>query len=161
MPQTTATGFASGRAGCSPNGSTVESTRFGTLEVEPDAVIEFPAGLIGLGGHRFVLLARDEDSAFAWLHSLEEGDLALPVTNPFRFFEDYEVEISDAEAERIGVTDPADADVWVTVRAGTEATDFTANLLAPILVSHGRGHQVINEAAGVDVKAPLFAGDEA
>jgi len=29
---------------------TVESTRFGTLELAPETVIEFPAGLIGLGG---------------------------------------------------------------------------------------------------------------
>ena len=39
---------------------TIDSTRFGTLEVAAEAVIEFPDGLIGLGGSRYALLARDE-----------------------------------------------------------------------------------------------------
>ena len=66
-------------------------------------MIEFPNGLIGLGGTRYALLARSDDSAFVWLHSLDDPDLALPVTNPWRFFDDYEVELSDDEAARIGL----------------------------------------------------------
>ena len=31
---------------------TLESTRFGQLEIPHDAVVEFPNGLIGLGGRR-------------------------------------------------------------------------------------------------------------
>ena len=135
---------------------TIESTRFGTIEVQPDAVIEFPEGLIGLGGTRFALVARDENSPFVWLHSLDEAGLALPVTNPFRFFSTYEVELSDAEADRIGVHDAEACDVYVTVRAAAELEDFCANLLAPILISNGRGWQVINEAPGHAPCAPLF-----
>ena len=66
------------------------------------------------------------------------------------------MEVSDSEAQRIGVTDPAQADVYVTVRAGEAIEDFRANLRAPILVSGGRGHQVINEAPGTSVRTPLF-----
>ena len=135
---------------------TIESTRFGTMDIAPEAVIDFPSGLIGLPGNRYTLVARDEDNVFLWLHSVDHPELALPVTNPWRFFEDYEVELSDAEAERIGVTDPANADVWVTVRSGESLADFTANLRAPILVSAGKGHQVINEADLAPVRAPLF-----
>ena len=136
---------------------TMESTRFGTIEVASEAIIEFPDGLIGLGGKRFALVARDENSPFQWLHSLDDAGLALPVTNPFRFFSAYEVELSDQTAERIGVTSPEDADVYVTVRAASDIADFCANLLAPILVSNGRGFQVINEAPGHAPCAPLFA----
>src|SRR3954465_14041141 len=82
---------------------TLESTRFGQLEIPHDAVVEFPNGLIGLGGKRYALLARSEDATFVWLHSLEDPDLALPLTNPWRFFTSFEVELADDEAERIGV----------------------------------------------------------
>ena len=58
---------------------TVESTRFGTLEIKPEAVLSFPRGLIGLGGSRYALLSTDPDSPFSWLHSVEDPDLALPV----------------------------------------------------------------------------------
>jgi len=64
---------------------TIDSSRFGTLEVPAEDVIEFPAGLIGLGGSRYALVATD-DSAFSWLHSLDDPTLALPVTNPWHFF---------------------------------------------------------------------------
>ena len=135
---------------------TIESTRFGAVEVPDNAVLEFPNGLIGLGGQRYTLIAREESAPFLWLHSLDDPSLAIPVTNPWFFFSSYEVEVSDSEAERIGVTDPAQADVYVTVRAGEAIEDFRANLRAPILVSGGRGHQVINEAPGSSVRTPLF-----
>jgi flagellar assembly factor FliW len=134
----------------------IESTRFGAIEVPDQSVLEFPNGLIGLGGTRYTLIAREESAPFLWLHSLDDASLAIPVTNPWFFFSTYEVEISDAEAERIGVTDPSQADVYVTVRAGETIEDFRANLRAPILVAGGRGYQVINEASSTSVRAPLF-----
>jgi len=133
---------------------TFESTRFGTVEVEADAVFEFPTGLIGLGGSRYAFVAADADAPFAWLHSVEEPDVALPVTNPWLHFADYEVELSDADTARVG--DDADVDVWVTVRAAGELSGFSCNLRAPIVISNGRGHQVINEAPDAPVRAPLF-----
>jgi flagellar assembly factor FliW len=135
---------------------TIDSTRFGALDVPDDAVIEFPNGLIGLGGTRYTLIAREESAPFLWLHSVDDPSLAIPVTNPWSFFASFEVEISDAEAERIGVSDPSEAEVLVTVRAGESVEDFRANLRAPILIAGGRGHQVINEARGTSVRAPLF-----
>lgn len=134
----------------------IDSTRFGAIEIADEAVLEFPTGLIGLGGNRYTLIAREESAPFLWLHSLDDPSLAIPVTNPGLFFGEYEVEISDSEAARIGITDPAAADVYVTVRAAEAIEDFRANLRAPILVVNGRGHQVINEAKGTSVRAPLF-----
>jgi len=136
---------------------TIESTRFGSLDIADDAIIEFPNGLIGLGGSRYVLIAREESAPFLWLHSVDDESLAIPVTNPWQFFASFEVEISDSEAQRIGVSDPSEAEVLVTVRAGESIEDFRANLRAPILIAGGRGHQVINEARGQSVRAPLFA----
>lgn len=136
---------------------TVNSTRFGEFEVPPEALIEFPDGLIGVGGSRFVLLTREESGAFKWLQDAERGELALPVTDPFPFFPDYEVRISDAEAERIGIAAADEADVLVIVRAAEALEDFSVNLLAPLLVSRGVGHQVINEAPAA-VRVPLLAG---
>ena len=134
---------------------TIESSRFGTLEIASEDVVEFPTGLIGLGGKSYAFVAPSEDGAFAWLHSLDDPELALPVANPWHFFSDYEVDLSDEAAKPISA-DPADVAVWVTVRAGAELADFYANLRAPILVAEGKGHQIINEAADAPVRAPLF-----
>ena len=135
---------------------TFNSSRFGSVEIDADAVIEFPAGLIGLGGARYALVATDADAPFAWLHSVDDPDVALPVTNPWLHFGDFTVDLSDADTARIGAEDPSEVDVWVTVRAAGHPSDFSCNLRAPIVVWKGRGHQVINEAPDTSVRAPLF-----
>jgi flagellar assembly factor FliW len=132
---------------------TIDSPRFGTLEIASEDVIEFPHGLIGLGGQRFAIVERE--GSFSWLHSIDDPSLALPVTNPWDFFADYSVELSDEDSEPINAA-PADVAVWVTVRAGAELADFYANLRAPILVAEGQGHQVINESPDAPVRAALF-----
>ena len=138
---------------------TIESSRFGQLEVDPGSVLEFPEGLIGLAGSRYALIADDPDAPFLWLQSLDDPSLALPVTNPHRFFADFAVEVVDEDAERLGLEDASGAmDVYVTVRAAPAPEDFTANLKAPILVRAGQAWQVINQAPGCELRVPLFPG---
>jgi flagellar assembly factor FliW len=139
---------------------TLQSSRFGEITIPEDTVIDFPSGLIGLDSRRFTLLARSEESVFSWLHSLDDPTLALPVTNPWRFFPDFAVELGDEEAARLGISGPGDAAIYVTVRAAAALNDFTANLRAPILVVGTTGHQVINQVRETPVRAPLFAGAE-
>lgn len=134
----------------------IESSRFGTVEIAQDSIIEFPDGLIGLGGHRYALIARDPDSPFLWLHSLEDPGIALPVCNPLRFFADYAVEVSDEDAERLGLDASTATDVYVTVTATPEPAHCTANLRAPILIYQGTAAQVINHAPGAVLRAKLF-----
>jgi flagellar assembly factor FliW len=135
----------------------IESSRFGRVDIDPDTVVAFPDGLIGVGGSRYALLATDAESPFLWLHSIDDPALALPVTNPHRFFADFKVELSDDDAERLALDDATAVDVYVTVCAGSALDDFTANLKAPILVWAGHGHQVINQAPGCELRARLFA----
>jgi flagellar assembly factor FliW len=136
---------------------TIESSRFGRVEIDPGSVIEFPDGLIGLAGSRYALLARDPETPFLWLQSLEDPELALPVTNPHQFFSQFAVEVTDEDAERLGADATGETDVYVTVRAAEALEDFVANLRAPILVIAGRGYQVINQAPGSELRTPLFS----
>jgi len=127
--------------------TTIDSTRFGRIEVAQDGAIEFPHGLAGLASTRFTLVARAQDDAFLWLHSLEDPALALPVVDPRRFFADFALEPAP----------PAGAAIYVTVRASERLEDFTANLRAPLVVVDGIGEQVINDAPGAELRAALFA----
>ncbi len=45
----------------------------------------------------------------------------------------------------------------MTVRASERLEDFTANLRAPLVIHDGIGRQVLNEAPGAELRAPLFA----
>ena len=61
---------------------TFQSIRFGTVEIQPEDVIEFPFGLIGLGGVRYALIDRNPGTGFLWLHAVDDPALALPVVSP-------------------------------------------------------------------------------
>jgi flagellar assembly factor FliW len=134
----------------------LESSRFGRIEVDERAVIEFPEGLIGLGGTRYTLVENTPEGPFAWLHSLEDGALALPVTNPHHFFADFGLELNELEAQRLGIDESSALTVYVTVRAAPVLADFVANLRAPIVIHGTTGFQVINQAPGCELRAPLF-----
>jgi flagellar assembly factor FliW len=135
---------------------TIDSSRFGSVQVPAEEVIEFPLGLIGLGGSRYTLLDRNPGSGFLWLHSLEDPALALPVVDPRRFLPGFALELNKEERERIGVEDPAAAQLYVTVRAAPDPAEVVVNLRAPLVVAEGVGHQVLNTAPGAELQAPLF-----
>jgi len=133
-----------------------ESVRFGTVEVAAGDVIEFPDGLVGLGGLRYTLLDRNPGTGFLWLHCVEDPALALPVVGPHQFFADFHLEVSDEDHEKLGLEDLSSVRLLVTVRATPNPLDITANLRAPLVIHEGRGFQMINLVEGAPLQAPLF-----
>jgi len=133
-----------------------QSIRFGVVEIEDEDVIEFPLGLIGLGGLRYTLLERNPGTGFLWLHAVEEPAIALPVVSPFQFFPDFTLEIAPEDRERTGLEDLAGAQLYVTVRATPDPLDITANLRAPLVMIDRTGYQVLNTNEHAPLQAPLF-----
>jgi flagellar assembly factor FliW len=136
---------------------TFESIRFGTVEIAAEDVIEFPFGLIGLGGLRYTLLDRNPGSGFLWLHAVDNPALALPVVSPHQFFSTFTLEIAPEDRERTGIEDATGAQLYVTIRATPDPADITANLRAPLLIRDGHGYQVLNTHEDAPLQAPLFA----
>jgi flagellar assembly factor FliW len=135
---------------------TFQSVRFGAVEIPASDVIDFPLGLIGLGGSRYALLDRNPGTGFYWLHSVDDAALGLPVVHPEIFFADFALEIAPEDREQTGIEDLGAASVYVTVRASSDPLQTTANLRAPIVVAGGRGYQVINMHENAPLRAPLF-----
>ncbi|HLM86668.1 MAG TPA: flagellar assembly protein FliW [Solirubrobacteraceae bacterium] len=136
---------------------TFQSIRFGTVEIQPQDVIEFPFGLIGLGGLRYALVDRNPGTGFLWLHALDNPALALPVVDPHQFFPDFSLQIAPEDRERTGIEDLAGAQLYVTVRATPNPLDITANLRAPLVIRDGHGYQVLNMNEDAPLQAPLLA----
>ncbi len=135
---------------------TFESARFGTVEISEEDVIEFPRGLIGLGGRRWALLDRNPGTDFRWLHNLEDPALALPVVPPGSFFADFAFDVAEEDLREAGIAELGDTRVYVTVRATPEPREITANLRAPIVIHEGRGFQLLNTVEDAPLQAPLF-----
>ncbi len=137
----------------------IQSTRFGPIEIREDAVLTFPDGLPGLRGQEWAFVAKSDDSPFYWLHSLEDPDVAVPVTSPWLFFRDYEVRVPETEARSLGLDDPNNAYIVCVVRATENIADFTINLAGPLIINAATriGRQVLNDAGGYSVRHPLFS----
>jgi len=127
----------------------IETTRFGRIEVDEEAVITFLQGLFGFEERRrFVVLCLDEKSPFRWLQSLEDPSLAFVVIEPRHFMPDYAPTISDADVEALGLEadTPYLTFVIVTIPPG-KPEEMTANLMGPIIINAATriAHQVIVE----------------
>ncbi|MBM6401476.1 flagellar assembly protein FliW [Phycicoccus sonneratiae] len=75
------------------------------------------------------------------------------------FFPDYHPELDDPTAERLGLTDAADAQVLLIVTVAEDVTRSTANLLAPVVVNARTlaAEQVVLTGQDFPLRAPLIA----
>ena len=91
----------------------IDSPRLGLLEIPSDQTVEFPSGLPGFESlHRYSLLhpqGEGDSPIYFTLQSLEDPAVAFDITDPARFGCDYQIVLSDSQADAIGLTDPADA----------------------------------------------------
>lgn len=138
----------------------LETTRFGTIRVQAEDIITFEDGLVGLEQYqRFVLIRHDEEGPFWWLQSVDEPSLALLLIDPWYFRADYEVVLSDAEAERLRIDESTPKVVLTTVSIPSgKPHAMTSNLLAPLVINLELrlGRQVILEDERYHTRHPIL-----
>jgi flagellar assembly factor FliW len=112
----------------------VHTTRFGTVEVDEQRIITFPAGLLGFSSFkRYTLLQPDDEGVFFWLQSVDAPDLAFVVTDPSLWVREYEATIRREQMEELGMSKLDDAQVFVIVNKYDRS--LTANLQGPLVVN--------------------------
>jgi flagellar assembly factor FliW len=121
--------------------------------------INFPAGLPGFPtAHRFELAPwGPAGSPFLLLSSADDPNVGFVVVPPWVFYPEYEFELDNGMAERLGLREASDAVIFAVVTLRDRPEDSTLNLLGPIVVnrfSH-EAAQVVLPSAGYSVRAPL------
>ncbi len=127
----------------------IETTRFGAIQIPEEAQLDFPRGLYGLVGIRgYCLLPHDDLGAFQWLQATEAPAIAMVITDPFRFFPGYEVDIPDQAAELLQATAAGDVAIYTGITVAADRQQIFTNLLGPLVVNHrtGIGMQIIQDA---------------
>jgi flagellar assembly factor FliW len=115
---------------------TVETSRFGEIIYSGEDLLFFPRGLPAFEHRNRWVLTGDEDNAIKWLQSIEDGELALPVTTSDAIMPDYNAKISEDDLDLVGSRDPVDLALLIVVSIPEAAPwNMTANLRAPILVN--------------------------
>jgi flagellar assembly factor FliW len=125
----------------------IQTTRFGVVHVDPDAILAFPNGILGLGNCRhWVLLADAHNDALAWMQSTTRPDIALAVVSPRRYVPDYQVRVTRGELKSLDLKDLRQAEVLVIVSRND--FELTLNLKAPLVINLEQrlGRQVISNA---------------
>lgn len=116
----------------------VETYLFGTVEVNPDSVIQFPGGLVGFEDQKRFMLAYEEDkgtpNSFT-LQSLDNPSVAFQIIDPTSLGFNYELVLSDAENASLQTPASADVAVMLIVFKQEEGQPMGANFRAPLIIN--------------------------
>ncbi len=136
----------------------VHTQRFGDLDVDPATLIQLDEGLLGFPEERhYCLLESTPGGSVRWMQSVERPELAFLVVDPYEFFEEYEVHLSDALAAEMALDRPAEAAVLALLSIQEEKR-VTANLLGPVVINTRtrRGKQVVLDDARYGTRHELL-----
>lgn len=124
----------------------LETSRFGSLDIDLATVIHFPLGLLGFERYqRYILIDSDAAAPMRWLQCVDEGGLALLVVEPSLFFPDYNPRLGSDDRDILQL-DPGEEPLFACVVVVPEiASQMTINLMAPLALNGNKrmGKQVV------------------
>lgn len=140
---------------------TINTKRFGDMEIDEQSVINIIGGLIGFPGQEnFVIIRHQENTPFYWLQSVDDPELALVMVDPHLFKADYDPPVPLSLNKELEVESPDDVNVFVivTIPSGSPQ-DMTANLLGPLAVNpkSKKGKQLVLDDRHYSHKYPVLA----
>lgn len=138
----------------------IKTTKFGEICIDENLIFDFTEPIIGYDNlKQFVLVEHSDNSAFKWLQSLEDPDLAFPVTSPAFFDIDYQFEIPTEKAEKLDLNSVESLiSLNIVTIPSANPRKATINLLAPIIINaaNKKGMQIILSNSNYPVKYSLF-----
>jgi len=121
--------------------------------------IRFAAGLPGFPHvHTFQLNTwGPPGSPYLNLRAVDDPDVGFVVVPPWVFYPEYEFDLDDSTAERLGLVVADDAIVLAVVTLRDRPDEATLNLLGPIVVNRHthEAAQVVLPTTSYSVRAPL------
>lgn len=129
----------------------IQTSRFGTIEIDERKIINFPHSIPGFTEREFIVVMIEAHLPFFWLQSLHNPDLAFVIADPFLFFPDYTPNISNSDKAFLGIKNDMLVYAITVVREGAQVT---MNLLAPIIVNPATNiaRQVVLENSNYTVR---------
>ncbi|MDH5428548.1 MAG: flagellar assembly protein FliW [Nitrospirota bacterium] len=142
---------------------TIQTGRFGEIEVSAEALLTFPSGLVGFPAvQKFVVLDVAEDCQYQWFQAINEPDLAFVIIDVHLLDQQFQADISDEGMAELEITssDPVLILAVVTIPA-REPERATANLRAPLVVNlrTRKGKQLILHES-IPLRFPLMRKEE-
>ena len=140
----------------------IKTQRFGEVEYNKEDVLFFPRGIPAFETKTEWILIGSDESAIKWLQSIDDENLALPVTSPDAIRSDYNARIPEDEITLVGSVNPSELALLIVVSIPQDSPwNMTANLRAPILINikTRRAVQVIALNEEYPVRHVVFSED--
>ncbi|MDD5758337.1 MAG: flagellar assembly protein FliW [Desulfobulbaceae bacterium] len=139
----------------------IRTNRFGNLEIDEDKIITMTTPLLGFAEERqFILLPHGPKSAFWWLQSVGNPDLAFVVIQPTIINQAYQPAIPPHCQQELQVASQSELEILVilTIPKG-QPEAMTANLLGPVVLNPTKklAKQVLLDPAQYDLCWPVMA----
>lgn len=114
----------------------VFQSQFGPIEVDPETIIHFPAGLPGFDDCKNYKLLNEEkpNPSIYWLQSLDDANVAFSIIAAERLGFNYVLTLNDDECESIELKDAAEAMLFL-ILSRPEGEGIRANTLAPLVIN--------------------------
>lgn len=111
-------------------------TKLGKVKIDTDKIVIFEYGIPGFESlKKFAILDPESTYPIMWLVSLEDKDVAFPVTIPNLIRNDYEFILPKDLTEYLNLEKPEDAIILSILTIPENEEDITINLAAPIIIS--------------------------
>ncbi|MBQ8848399.1 MAG: flagellar assembly protein FliW [Candidatus Gastranaerophilales bacterium] len=138
----------------------INTAKFGEIEVSKNTIFNFVSPIIGFKDLKeYTIVDYKPDSPFKWLQSMEDMELAFPITLCSFFGIDYQFDIPDEEANKLEIDSPDDIFVCNIVNIpSSNPQGATVNMLAPIVINldNKKAMQVVLKNSQFEVRHKLF-----
>jgi len=137
----------------------VQTTRFGTIDVQEDQVLTLVEGMLGFSEcHRYVLMDDEIGEPFMWMQSLDIPSLAFVVIDPAIILPSYHFSVKKDQIKALETNSVEDLQVYTIVTMAANILDVTVNLQGPLVLNKKVrvGQQIVLNDPNFSTRHPLF-----
>lgn len=141
----------------------IKTRLLGELEINEESLINFPEGILGFPESReFALIDVPGNAFFYLLQDVHEEFVSFILTDPFKFYHDYEIDIADEDLKKIQIEKKEHVGAMGMITLAKPFKNSTVNLLAPIILNLEKrlGRQYVLNDMNYQTKHPLFVQKE-
>jgi flagellar assembly factor FliW len=140
--------------------TTIQTVRFGEVEIDPAKLIRFSNGLVGLSDWKYYALIHPApDGVCMWLQSTQAPDLAFVVCDPADFLPSYRPRLRRHDRADLRLQGGENAQLLVVCNRVDQ--DLTGNLQGPLAINTRLllGKQLILSDRRFSTRHPLMRMD--
>jgi len=138
----------------------INTTKFGEIEIDEKLIFNFIEPILGYESlTKYALVDHTPGAPFKWLQSIENPNIAFPVTYPGFFGLNYDFVIPEEDVKKLEITNNETVlSINIVCIPQGEPRNATINLIGPIVINteNKKAMQIVLLNTSYSVKHKLF-----